>query len=160
MNKRAFFTKSIWQAALIVVLGAVVALLFNALRTSPLPLLTAPLTAPEQLISITEAAALHQQGKVVFIDARDAWSFEEMGHLPGALNVEPKAVASRAAELVALANSGKKLIAYCDGEGCSLGTYTARHIAALGVPGVRVLHNGWTLWQQAGLPLAKGKESK
>lgn len=153
---RTFFFKSVVQAALIVFLGVMLAFLLNAIRTEPLPLVVVP---SERGISVADAFALYQQGGAIFIDARDSWSFEEMGHLPGALNIQPNDVHARAEELLALSKSGKMLITYCDGARCFLGEKTAHKIIALGIAAdVRVLHNGWTLWQRSSLPMEKWRE--
>jgi 3-mercaptopyruvate sulfurtransferase SseA len=44
------------------------------------------------------------------------------------------------------------IITYCDGESCELSHELALFLKEMGFANVRVLVNGWTVWQQAGLP--------
>jgi rhodanese-related sulfurtransferase len=48
------------------------------------------------------------------------------------------------------------LIAYCDGEGCSLSKELALALIAGGYKNVHILVNGWHLWLQANLPTTLG----
>ena len=43
------------------------------------------------------------------------------------------------------------IIAYCDGEHCDLSHELALFLKEMGFENARVLVNGWTVWQQAGL---------
>jgi len=47
------------------------------------------------------------------------------------------------------------LVTYCDGEDCALSHDLAMFLKDLGYGDVRVLVNGWTVWQDAGLPVQK-----
>jgi 3-mercaptopyruvate sulfurtransferase SseA len=44
------------------------------------------------------------------------------------------------------------VVVYCDGEKCELSHEVQARLRGLGYKNVRVLINGWTLWQAAGLP--------
>jgi 3-mercaptopyruvate sulfurtransferase SseA len=46
------------------------------------------------------------------------------------------------------------IITYCDGERCPLSRELAEALRVEGVENVRELRNGWTLWQEQGLPTA------
>jgi 3-mercaptopyruvate sulfurtransferase SseA len=45
------------------------------------------------------------------------------------------------------------VITYCDGDSCNLSKDLALFMENLGFSKVLVLVNGWTLWQDAGLPI-------
>ena len=45
----------------------------------------------------------------------------------------------------------------CDGETCELSHDLALFLRDAGFVNTRVLVNGWTLWQQAGLPMEAGE---
>jgi 3-mercaptopyruvate sulfurtransferase SseA len=49
------------------------------------------------------------------------------------------------------------LITYCDGESCDLSHELALFLKEMGFENVRVLVNGWSVWQQAGLPFQTGE---
>jgi 3-mercaptopyruvate sulfurtransferase SseA len=49
------------------------------------------------------------------------------------------------------------IIAYCDGESCTLSKELAFELAARGYSHVRVLVNGWSVWQDANLPVEAGE---
>ena len=48
------------------------------------------------------------------------------------------------------------IITFCDGQSCRLSHELALFLREMGYENVRVLVNGWTLWQQAGLPVSAG----
>ncbi len=60
-------------------------------------------------ITLAEFKKLHDAGRLVVIDTRDAQSYR-LGHIPGALLVPQGAVPARLAELKA---AGKPVVAYC-----------------------------------------------
>jgi rhodanese-related sulfurtransferase len=109
-----------------------------------------------QEIPLDEAWSLHEAGRALFLDARDARAFE-MGHLPGALHIPPERAEDHVLELRALAQAGLALIAYCDGVDCPLSSELARSLHERGVSPVRVLVNGWRRWQEAGRPVERGR---
>lgn len=49
------------------------------------------------------------------------------------------------------------IVTYCDGESCDLSHELALFLKEMGFENVRVLVNGWSVWQQAGLPTDAGK---
>jgi rhodanese-related sulfurtransferase len=106
-------------------------------------------------ISLQDAAALFSAGQAVFVDARDDESYAA-GHVQGALSLP---LFSFDRDFPALQDSlaGKTVITYCDGERCSLSDELADALRARGVEHVYELRNGWTLWQEQGLPTATGK---
>lgn len=134
---------------------------FNAVRPAGLSWLRSPLSVAARYyedvkkISLEEAWSLHQEGKVLFLDARDHPSFQE-GHLPGALNVTLGEVAANLEKLQKHAKEGIELIAYCDAIGCPSAAELARCLRACGVTLVKVLPEGWLGWVEAGYPVEEG----
>jgi rhodanese-related sulfurtransferase len=49
------------------------------------------------------------------------------------------------------------IITYCDGESCNLSKDLALFLENLGFTNVRILVNGWTVWHDAGFPVASEK---
>jgi rhodanese-related sulfurtransferase len=98
---------------------------------------------------------LYRQGKAVFLDARDPGSFDE-GHIAGSLNVPPEEANAHREGVLAMANAGLEIIAYCDGIDCPLSTELARTFQRFGIPSVKVFVDGWSRWRNAGFPVEKG----
>lgn len=48
------------------------------------------------------------------------------------------------------------IVTYCDGETCELSHDLALFLRDAGFTNTRVLANGWTVWQQIGLPIESG----
>ncbi len=48
------------------------------------------------------------------------------------------------------------VIAYCNGEACSLGEDLALMLSDMGYENVKVLISGWTVWTQNGYPTEQG----
>lgn len=107
-------------------------------------------------ISLEEAWRLYQEGRSLFLDARDRGSFD-LGHLPGALNVVPEEAADFAEEIRSLSESGLVPIAYCDGAACPLSSQLARRLRAMGLKSVCILVDGWGRWRRAGFPVERGE---
>jgi rhodanese-related sulfurtransferase len=155
---------AIREAVFLFLITAIVAITFNALRPSGIPLFGfspaktvsgKPTKIPE--ITLGEAYDLYLKNKAVFVDARDPFSFEE-GHIAGAINIYPDEVTLWAAKLKKMVSPGSAVITYCDGSHCPLGKETAQGLLLQGLPAVKVLVDGWSLWHNAGYPVAKGKE--
>ncbi len=156
--------QGIRQGILLLALGVALGVVWHELVPSPLPwvgLWTPSAVADRHLQGLEEASlddawSLHKAGRALFLDARDERSFE-MGHLPGALHIPPDQGDAHVPELQALSQAGMALIAYCDGMDCPLSSELARGLQGRGLPAVKVLVNGWSLWQRAGYPVEKGK---
>lgn len=150
------------QGIVLVVLSLMIGGSFNALRPSKFPWVgswspssvTADLLEELQEISLEEACSLRQKNEAIFLDARDPGSFDE-GHFPGALNIPFGEVEGWVESVRDMANTGMKIISYCDGRDCLLGAELARALQKKGVPSVKVLVNGWSRWRTAGCPIEK-----
>lgn len=156
--------KAIREAVTLFIITVIVAVAFNLLRPSGIPLtgFSEALHFKEQqanipVIALSAAYDLYLKRKVVFVDARDPFSFEE-GHIVGAVNIYPDETALQAAKLKQMVSPGATVVTYCDGPQCPLSKETAQGLKSQGLPVVKVLVNGWSLWHNAGYPVAKGKE--
>ena len=106
-------------------------------------------------ITLSEAYDLYLKNKVIFIDARDPFSFEE-GHIAGAMNIYPDEVTLHLPKLKAQLSPDSVVITYCDGPKCPLSKETAHALLRQGIPVTKVLIDGWRLWLNAGYPIAQG----
>jgi len=151
------------RAILILTLSVGLGLAFNATRPDMLPLVrtqesTAQPAPQEGEISMRDARLLFTSKEAVFVDAREADVYAQ-GHIEGALSLP---VFSFGQDFGALKNQmeGKVIITYCDGEFCELSRDLADQFKAHGLQNVYVLKNGWTLWQNEGLPTATGQATR
>lgn len=145
--------QGVWQGLVLLILAAVIGLGVNALRPDGLPLTPQPVAKPATgviPITLSQAWQIHGTGQAVFLDARDPFLFAQ-GHIPGALNVPPGKSAGIVATLTA--RSGQPVICYCDGPECGAAEKLAAELAAQGIPGVRVMTDGWYAWSNAGYPV-------
>jgi len=160
--ERTWF-KVIWQAGSILLVAAVVGLAVNQVRPGRLPLVAdwspeaqLKLDSGETLaIDPDEAEALFITQSAVFLDARSRDIFQE-GHIQGALNVPLEEVEKNFEALSASVSPEATLVTYCDGESCALSKDLALALLDRGYRNVRVLANGWTVWQQRNLPVETG----
>lgn len=155
---------AIKEAVVLFLIAVIVAVIFNVLRPAGIPLFgfSPAALVPKQQASIPEitlsaAYDLYLKKQVVFVDARDPFSFEE-GHIAGAVNIYPDEVALSAAGLKKTVTPGTTVITYCDGPLCPLSKETAQGLQLQGLPVVKVLVDGWSLWHNAGYPVAKGEK--
>jgi rhodanese-related sulfurtransferase len=161
-----FIIAALWQSVLIILIAVVVSLSVNHFRRDGTALVRdrVPPTsgagsseiigAGEPVISIEEARALFLANGAVFVDARAEEVFRS-GHIKGALNLPPDAAEELQSAVMAQIPQDSFIITYCDGENCPLSKETALQLSAKGYSNVLVLVNGWSAWQDAGLPTEK-----
>jgi ArsR family transcriptional regulator len=101
-------------------------------------------------VSRAELLEKSRAGEVTVFDVRPPDEFA-LGHLPGAVNVPLRELATRLAEFT----PGQEIVAYCRGPYCVL-SYEA--VAALRARGfkARRLEDGLPEWRAAGLPVVIG----
>ena len=152
------------EAIIILTVALFIAVVFNSFRSNNIPLFSfssAALIKEQQAkipsITLSEAHDLYLKNKIIFIDARDPFSFEE-GHIAGAINIYPDEVSLHASSLKTKADQGFIFITYCDGPQCPLSKETAHALILRGIPTVKILVNGWSIWLKAGYPVSKGKK--
>lgn len=97
-------------------------------------------------IDAKSAFELYQDGRAVFVDAREQERYQE-GHIPGAIHVAPDADLS-------LLPYGGTLILYCDGPECGASARLAERVVKVRTSRTLLMLDGWTAWQAAGLPVA------
>jgi len=106
-------------------------------------------------ISLDQAAALYQEKKAVFIDARDQWDFAE-GHIANAINIpefsfEPNDI---------FANSLDKsqfYIIYCGSNDCEISERLADELQKIGFTKLAVFKDGWESWLNGGFEVEAGE---
>jgi 3-mercaptopyruvate sulfurtransferase SseA len=102
-------------------------------------------------VSLEEAEPLFFSQQAIFIDARSDADFRA-GHIQGALNLPWNEFDIRFQQVMTGISHESTIVTYCDGEACGLSHELAVALLGKGYPNVRVLLNGWTIWQQSGLP--------
>jgi rhodanese-related sulfurtransferase len=161
--ERINLIKAAWQVPVIAAIAAVIALSVNFLRSDGIPLLAdwsteARLKAPsgEGLsIPLEEAVSLFESNKAVFIDARSEEDFHR-GHIQGAHSLPWQQVEQKMTEVLPMIPPDAVVITYCDGDTCNLSKDLALFLMDMGFEHVKVLVNGWTVWQENRLPVDKG----
>ncbi|MDR3567686.1 MAG: rhodanese-like domain-containing protein [Syntrophobacteraceae bacterium] len=164
-QRKSFPLEALKQGLLIVCIAAALSLLVNHLRRDGLPLARGPAAkaslnvspGPEEpLVTLEEARALFLAHAAVFIDARPGEDYHA-GHIQGALNLPANSLEQALPRIASKVSPDSPVIAYCDGDHCPLSREVASQLLARGYSHVMVLVNGWTLWRDAGLPVAKGR---
>jgi rhodanese-related sulfurtransferase len=153
------FRKTLWQIPALIALAAIIGIGTNTWRDDGIPLagdwaVEARFsdTAGENLvITLEQAVQWFQRDSVLFLDARPPSLYVE-GHIRGALNLPWQEVDQYFMELADRLSGSAMIITYCDGESCDLSHELALFLKEMGYDNVRVLVNGWTVWQQADLP--------
>jgi rhodanese-related sulfurtransferase len=153
------------QGGAILALAFILSLSANHLRKDGLPLvgdwsprgrLGAIDTVEDPVVTIEEAQALFFTHGAVFIDARPPEAFIE-GHIEGAVNIYPENFDASFERAMAEVAPDSLIITYCDGETCTLSKELALQLTGKGYTHVRVLVNGWSVWQDSGLPVEAGR---
>jgi rhodanese-related sulfurtransferase len=142
------------------ILSAAVALAVNALRPDRLPLVgefsvatrMTTATGERMDIALEEAEKLFLTHAAVFIDARPVEDYAK-GHIQGARSLPWQDVDHNFIGVTADLDLETSIVTYCDGETCELSHDLALFLRDADFINTRVLVNGWTVWQQAGLPV-------
>ena len=156
------FLQSVWQCGAMFTIAVFLGFSINQFRDSRLPLfddgsMEARLITPsgELLdISLVEAKKLFLQEAAIIIDARPTDDYEK-AHIKSARSLPWHEVDQRFMEVTKDISVDTPIIAYCDGETCKLSHNLANFLLDLGFTDVRILVNGLTKWQNAGLPIEK-----
>lgn len=156
-------------AGIVMLVATVVVMAFRLERdssapsSSPAPNATeAPPTTPQlpgdaTRITLADFLALHADKRVLVIDVRMEGAFRE-GHIPGAINMGPEAVADHLPGLLALAD-GRPIVTYCSCVNEHSSAVAAVRLTEAGAPDVRALVGGYQAWVAQGGPVAKGDGS-
>jgi len=109
-------------------------------------------------MTLEEAEKLFFTHAAMFIDARSVEEYER-GHIQGSRSLPWHDVDLNFMAVTADLDLASPIITYCDGETCELSHDLALFLRDAGFMNTRVLINGWTVWQQAGLPVESGPPS-
>jgi rhodanese-related sulfurtransferase len=162
-ESKTIWLRAAWQVPALVILSAAAALAVNALRPDRLPLIgdfsvaARMTTAMGERMDVTleEAEKLFFTHTAVFIDARSAEDYAN-GHIQGARSLPWHDVDIKFIDVTQDMDLENPVITYCDGETCELSHDLALFLRDAGFTNTRVLINGWTVWQQKGLPVEAG----
>lgn len=117
-----------------------------------------------QEVSLSEAIALFEDqktthGAYVFVDARVDESYEA-GHIPGAVQCDFYRIDYYFPDLLRRAAHAEKIIVYCGNADCEDSLYVCGELLKSDVHRARILlfKGGWKEWNEAGLPMATGRE--
>lgn len=153
------------RALLILVASVALGLTVNSVRPDTdktgqprsLPLVAPPKAPllPGDQITLADAKDLWSSGAAFFLDARHAADYQA-GHIAGAFHVPIDDFELHYPQLVTMLTPDTPLVAYCDGIECELSHRLALKLRELGQRNVRVLVNGWTIWNTAKLPTKTG----
>ena len=163
VDSKAIWKRAAWQIPVLVIMSAAVALAVNALRADRQPLVgdfsvaarITTATGERMDISLNEAEKLFFTDAAVFIDARPEEDYAR-GHIQNARCLPWQEVDLRFMGVTEALDLKMPIVTYCDGEKCELSHNLALFLRDAGFLNTRVLVNGWTLWQQAGLPVESG----
>jgi rhodanese-related sulfurtransferase len=152
--------QTMWQAPLLIVLAGLVAMGVNHWRRGGITLVAdwspaariADTAGDSLIVDLAEASRLYREEAAVFVDARPESQYAA-GHIQGALNIPWQDVDRYFVETADRLAGTPTVITYCDRESCDLSHELALFLREMGFENVRVLVNGWTMWQQAGLPI-------
>lgn len=152
-----------WQVPALILLALFSALCLNHFRPSGIPLVGdwsqearfSDAKGESLVISLEEARQGFERQALLFLDARPRDQYVQ-GHIRGALSLPWQDAEDCFLEVAEHLDSGKPMVTYCDGETCELSHDLALFLKASGFDNIRVLVNGWTLWREAGLPVATG----
>jgi len=157
----------VWQSCAMVLLACAVGLVANESRSERLAMVAD--WSPEarlgsdsgtsMAISLEEARRLCLKEGAVFLDARLPADFSK-GHIQCAKNVPWQSFEKYMDRVWGVIPEGAVIVTYCDGEHCALSEDLAKELITMGYKNVKVLLNGWTRWQEAGLPVEKGDKCR
>jgi rhodanese-related sulfurtransferase len=111
------------------------------------------------VVSLDEAGSLCLEKQAIFLDARSPRDYA-MGHIRGAQNIPWQSFDQYIDRVFDRIPEDARIVTYCDGEHCSLSEDLAKELVSMGYKKVQVLLNGWTRWQEAGLPVEKGETGR
>ena len=146
------------QMIFVLILSVVIGLSVNAIRSDGIPVIGDWFTegrlssddGSSLEIPIIEAKAAFNENRAVFLDARDKGLFEQ-GHIKGAKSLPWHSVDDHFIDIVEGIANDTLIITYCDGETCDLSHELALFLKEMGFSNVKVLVNGWTVWQEMNL---------
>jgi rhodanese-related sulfurtransferase len=160
------WSRTVLQILALLALSAAAASAVNALRADRLPLIgdwsaagrITTASGERMDISLFEAQKLFANDAAVFIDARPMEEYVQ-GHIQGARSLPRQELDLKFIDVTKDLDPETPIITYCDGETCELSHDLALFLRDAGFANTRVLVNGWSLWQVAGMPVESGVPS-
>jgi len=152
--------RTLLQAIVLVLLGAVLGLLVNIVSPKGIPIRPPESSLNEQdKISLAEAKKLWDSGAVFFLDARATADYTA-GHIALARSLPVEEFDQYFPKVTTVLSPDSEIVVYCDGDQCDLSHRLMMLLRERGgYTNVRVLTNGWTMWRKAGFSTEKGTES-
>jgi rhodanese-related sulfurtransferase len=152
--------KALSQMLLVIILSGAIGLCVNMIRSNGIPVIgdwsiegrITDVDGSSLDIKIIEAKEVFNKKQAVFIDARNKDLFDQ-GHIKGAKNLPWHSVDDHFIDIVDGMSNDTLIITYCDGETCDLSHELALFLKEMGFPNVKVLVNGWMVWQEMNLPV-------
>ncbi|MFO7971768.1 MAG: rhodanese-like domain-containing protein [Desulfobacterales bacterium] len=156
--------QALWQLPAIIMLAVLIGIGFNQLGSNGIPIIGdwsvetrfSDISGQPLVMDLEQAVQLFEQNEALFVDARPENLYFQ-GHIRGALSLPLEEVNRYFAEVADKLDVSKPIITYCDGETCDLSHELTLFLKEMGFEDVHVLVNGWTVWQQAGLPTEAGE---
>lgn len=170
------------EAAVVAVVGAVIAFAANAISPRglalarnyfpsttgesvrpPLMPLVAGIKANglqwvdgDRAVRLFKDPAFREQ-RILFIDARDEEHYRE-GHIPGAYEFDPYHPEKEIATVLPLCQGAEKIVVYCTGGDCEDSQFAAIALRDAGIPNLKlfVFAGGIGEWMTNGLPVETG----
>ncbi len=153
------------EAVLIMALAVFIGVTTNHFRKSKLHLFRADCFKQTRVckgrvealgfVNLDEAAAFFFKNAAIFVDARSKVSYL-LGHIPGALNISFEDPDSQALSYLKGLSKNLMIIVYDDDVEGNVGADVANLLKELEFKNVLLFPNGWTEWQNKGLPLEFG----
>lgn len=106
------------------------------------------------MVSLDEAKKHYFDRSAVFLDARSPEDYEQ-GHIKGAFNLPQENMEEKFSEVMENIPPERSIVVYCDGENCRSGSDLAVFLLEFGFTHVKVLVNGWSVWQENHLPVER-----
>lgn len=149
------------QSLVILVLGSLFGLVYNALSPSGIPLFAAQdSTVTGFKVMTTDEVMLYMKEKKVAIIVVDARSPEEfgLGHIPGAINIPDTDVENYYNKYQDKIRKAELIIVYCSGGSCGSSEEVASQLIKKGIPASRVAvhQDGLPGWIKAKNPIEFG----
>ena len=144
--------RTLQRALVIILAGAALGLVANAISPRRIPFLTPPPTAilAQDTVTLPEAEELWKAGTAFFLDAREPADYGA-GHIAGAVSLPVEEFDDHYPQVATMLTPDTAIVAYCDGKDCDLSHRLMDRLRELGYHNVRLLVNGWTTWHTAGL---------
>ncbi|MFC2085019.1 rhodanese-like domain-containing protein [Bacteroidota bacterium] len=117
-------------------------------------------TPTEQIkgINLKQAFELFNSDRVIFIDARDQWDYNE-GHIQNSINI-PEFSFEPSDTTVRKLDKNNVHVVYCEGDDCEISKRLAINLISLGFSKTYVFTGGFYEWLNASYPVARSNDNE